>query len=209
MIVFTESGSVHPSCCRLVSWMGWNPFETPAGNNLDEHYQILWIQSHAPDDGRNLRPKHVELTWNNTFIYIVHLIGYFHSCIRMHGFMIIKRVLIWLKLLLINIKICSQTSQPPITDLFVDLQDGNRLLSLLELLTGKQYVSNVTPLSIWLFFLQNDVIVLWNAQFRPSKSVWRQTVERVGFLVWLKSLVGGEVKLSLSALWRHVERWEV
>jgi hypothetical protein len=38
-------------------------------------------------------------------------------------------------------KICSQSSQPPVTDLFVDLRDGNRLLSLLELLTGKQYVS--------------------------------------------------------------------
>jgi len=47
-----------------------------------------------------------------------------------------------------NINICSQTSQSPVTDLFVDLQDGDRLLSLLELLTGKQYVSNVTPLCI-------------------------------------------------------------
>jgi hypothetical protein len=37
--------------------------------------------------------------------------------------------------------ICLQSSQPPVTDLFVDLRDGNRLLSLLELLTGKQYVS--------------------------------------------------------------------
>jgi len=25
------------------------------------------------------RPKHVELTWNNKLIYIVHLVGYFHS----------------------------------------------------------------------------------------------------------------------------------
>jgi len=24
LIVFTVSGSVHPSCCRLVSWMSWN-----------------------------------------------------------------------------------------------------------------------------------------------------------------------------------------
>jgi hypothetical protein len=39
--------------------------------------------------------------------------------------------------------VCSQSSQPPVTDLFVDLQDGNRLLSLLELLTGKQYVSSL------------------------------------------------------------------
>jgi hypothetical protein len=25
------------------------------------------------------RPKHVELTWNNKLIYMVHLVGYFHS----------------------------------------------------------------------------------------------------------------------------------
>ena len=30
LTVFTVSGSVHPSCCRL-----------PAGSNLGEHYQIL------------------------------------------------------------------------------------------------------------------------------------------------------------------------
>ena len=32
LTVFTVSGSVHPSCCRL-----------PAGSNLGEHYQILEI----------------------------------------------------------------------------------------------------------------------------------------------------------------------
>jgi len=31
-------------------------------------------------DGRKHRPKHVELTWNNKLIYIVYLVGYFHSC---------------------------------------------------------------------------------------------------------------------------------
>ena len=36
------------------------------------------------------RPKHVEQTWNNKLIYIVHLVGYFHSCITMHGFMKVK-----------------------------------------------------------------------------------------------------------------------
>jgi hypothetical protein len=53
---------------------------------LGEHYQILQIQTSATDDGRKHRPKHVELTWNNKLIYIVHLVGYFHSCITMHGF---------------------------------------------------------------------------------------------------------------------------
>jgi len=48
------------------------------------------MQSSAPDDGRKHRRKHVELTWNNKLIYIVHLVGYFHSCIRMYGFMNVK-----------------------------------------------------------------------------------------------------------------------
>jgi len=68
LTVFTVSGSVHPSCCRLA-----------AGSNLGKHYQILYIQSSAPDDGRKHRPKHVQPTWNNKLIYIVHLVVYFHS----------------------------------------------------------------------------------------------------------------------------------
>jgi len=48
------------------------------------------IQSCAPDGGRKHRPKHVQLTWNNKLIYIVHLVGYFHNFITMHGFMNIK-----------------------------------------------------------------------------------------------------------------------
>ena len=35
------------------------------------------MQSSAPDDGRKHRPKHVEPTWNNKLIYILHLVGYF------------------------------------------------------------------------------------------------------------------------------------
>jgi hypothetical protein len=44
---------------------------------LHPFYQILWIQSNAPDDGRKHRPKHVKLNLNNKLIYIVHLVGYF------------------------------------------------------------------------------------------------------------------------------------
>jgi hypothetical protein len=68
--VFTVSGSVHPSCCRL-----------PAGNSLGEHYQILQIQSSALDDGRKYHPKHVQPTWNNKLIYILDIVDYFRSCI--------------------------------------------------------------------------------------------------------------------------------
>ena len=30
--------------------------------------------------GKNIAPKHVEPTWNNKLIYLMHLVGYFHSC---------------------------------------------------------------------------------------------------------------------------------
>jgi len=76
LTVFPVSGSVHPSCCRLVSRMSsTHPRHQP---------------SIAPDDGRKHRPKHVQPTWNNKLNYIVHLVGYFHSCITMQRFMNIK-----------------------------------------------------------------------------------------------------------------------
>jgi hypothetical protein len=37
---------------------------TPAGSNIGEHYQKLYIQSRAPDDERKLRAKHVEMIGN-------------------------------------------------------------------------------------------------------------------------------------------------
>ena len=48
------------------------------------------MQSSAPDNGGKHRPKHVEPTWNNKLIYIVNLVGYFHSCITVTGFMNVK-----------------------------------------------------------------------------------------------------------------------
>jgi hypothetical protein len=47
-------------------------------------------KSGASDDGRKHRPKHVQLTWNNKLIYIMHLVGYFRNCITMHGSMNVK-----------------------------------------------------------------------------------------------------------------------
>jgi len=41
LFVFTVSGSVHPSCCRVESGMSFNSFRTPASSNLGEHYQTL------------------------------------------------------------------------------------------------------------------------------------------------------------------------
>ena len=72
-----------------------NSSKTPTGSILGEYYQILQIQSNAPDDGRKHRPKHVEPNWNNKLIYILHLVGYFHSCITMHGFTNVKQFSRW------------------------------------------------------------------------------------------------------------------
>lgn len=40
-----------------------------------------------------------------------------------------------------NLSYFLQNHHDPISDLFIDLRDGNRLLSLLEVLTSKTYVS--------------------------------------------------------------------
>jgi hypothetical protein len=48
-----------------------NASMTPADSDIGEYYQMLYIESSAPDDGRKHRPKHVELTRNNKLTYIV------------------------------------------------------------------------------------------------------------------------------------------
>jgi hypothetical protein len=38
--VFTVSGNVHPSCCWLVSRMGFNSFETPHNYENNQQYTV-------------------------------------------------------------------------------------------------------------------------------------------------------------------------
>jgi hypothetical protein len=45
----------------------------PTWVNTTSYYKY----SRAPDDGRKHCPKHVEPTWNNKLIYIVHLVALF------------------------------------------------------------------------------------------------------------------------------------
>jgi hypothetical protein len=52
-----------------------NSSMTPADSDIGVRYQILQIQSSAPDDGQKYRQKHVELTWNNKLTYIVAYVG--------------------------------------------------------------------------------------------------------------------------------------
>jgi hypothetical protein len=37
-------------------------------------------------------PETCRLTWNNKLLFILHLVGYLHNCITMHGFMNVKYV---------------------------------------------------------------------------------------------------------------------
>jgi len=73
LLLFTQ---VTAGCQPAVTWV----------NNS----RYCKIQSSAPNDGRKHRPKHVQLTWNNKLIYIVHLVGYLHNCSTMHGFVNVK-----------------------------------------------------------------------------------------------------------------------
>jgi len=69
MTVFTASDSIHSGHCLLVSWVSSDSSMTPAGSDVGKYYQMLSIQSSAPDDGRKHSPKHVELTRNNKLTY--------------------------------------------------------------------------------------------------------------------------------------------
>jgi hypothetical protein len=66
--VFTLSGSVYLSCCR----------HQPEATWVNTTRYCKYSPS-APDDGQRHRPKHVQPTWNNKLIYIVHFVDYFHS----------------------------------------------------------------------------------------------------------------------------------
>jgi len=56
LTVFTVSGSIHPSCCRLVSRMGWNCLRV--------------YTPHSPHSSVSTRPRHQPAaTWVNTTRY--------------------------------------------------------------------------------------------------------------------------------------------
>jgi len=44
-------------------------------------YHKLWTQSSAPDDGRNYRPKHVEIIGIINKPLLLHLVGCLYYCI--------------------------------------------------------------------------------------------------------------------------------
>ena len=74
LTVFTVSGSIHPICCRLVSWISWNsvlthPWHQPAATWVNatrycKYSHVLLMM------GEKNRPKLVELNRSNKLTYI-------------------------------------------------------------------------------------------------------------------------------------------
>jgi len=54
----------------------------PAGNFFGALYHKLQTQSSAPEDGRNYRPKHVELIEIINKLLLLLLVGCLYYCIR-------------------------------------------------------------------------------------------------------------------------------
>jgi len=77
LTVFTVSGSVHPSCCLLVSRMSWN-WNMQIVRRVYTTRYCKYSQVFLMMGGKHC-PKHVEPNWNNKWIYIMHLVGYFHG----------------------------------------------------------------------------------------------------------------------------------
>jgi len=55
---------------------------SPAGNFIGALSHKLKTQSIAPEDGRNYRPKHVDLIENTNKLLLLHLDDYLYYCIR-------------------------------------------------------------------------------------------------------------------------------
>jgi len=64
---------MHRRSCLLVT-------RPPAGNFFGALYHKLQTQSSAPEDGRNYRPKHVDLIENTNKLLILRPVGYFYYC---------------------------------------------------------------------------------------------------------------------------------
>jgi len=54
----------------------------PVGNFYGALYHKLKTQSSAPEDGRNYRPKHVELIEIGNKLLLLHVVGCLYCCIR-------------------------------------------------------------------------------------------------------------------------------
>jgi len=70
-----DNNKTHVSSCRLPDI--WVCIQTlwKAGNFFGALYHKLYTQSSSPEDGRNYRPKHVELIEIINKLLLLHLVG--------------------------------------------------------------------------------------------------------------------------------------
>ena len=67
---------MHPRCWRPVTWMrSSSASKLQVVNIVGSLYHKLWTQSSAPEDGRNHRPKHVEMIGIIKKPLLLHLVG--------------------------------------------------------------------------------------------------------------------------------------
>ena len=83
--MFAACGIMHRRCCQMVPLSpAGNIFGamSPAGNIFGALYHKLQTQSSAPEDGRNYRPKYVELIEITNKLLLLHLVGCLYYFIR-------------------------------------------------------------------------------------------------------------------------------
>ena len=79
--MFTACGIKHRRCCPPVTWMRWNVIQATGR----QHRHCIITQTvntvFAREDGRNYRPKHVELIGIINKPLLLHLVGCLYYCI--------------------------------------------------------------------------------------------------------------------------------
>ena len=73
---------MHRRCCRLVTWMWWNVTSLQHLRCIIPPQVVKTTQSSAPEDGRNYRPKHVELIELVNKLSLLHVVGCLYNCIN-------------------------------------------------------------------------------------------------------------------------------
>ncbi|XP_063241315.1 dystrophin, isoforms A/C/F/G/H-like [Bacillus rossius redtenbacheri] len=88
-------------------------------------------------------------------------------------------------------------SHPPVEDLFADLQDGNKLLALLEVLTGKQYKREKGKMRVHHLNNVNKAL-----QILEQNNVKLVNISN-------NDIVDGNPKLTLGLVWSIILHWQV
>ena len=132
-LCFTACGIMHPRCC--VPATSWVHYTTSCNT-----------QSSAPEDGRNHRPKHVELIWIVNKPLLLHLVGclYYLHIRRVSGRLALGQITVTTKKKL-ELKCCILfLSESSLISFHLRITSGEMsrrpLLSSLEFFTSTHFV---------------------------------------------------------------------